>query len=532
MNSPIEIRRLMQAGRKAEALAQLVVAMEQPSPGREGRLTLARLANELGQHALAATHARLLTEVDPRDSEAWSALGTAEFGLRHPRGALEALRRAVDISPAYGPARANLAAVLADQEHAEEVLAHANEARRLGVKPRGIALVEARALIQLDRFDEAERLLLKLLGSDAQDVGAHELLLQLRQLRGDDDPLEALRTAAQTSTAQPRLRLALANAARRLGAAPEAERILRELLRSLGPDPTLLTSLATVLQETGSKEEALQVARGAFAHLPDDPTVAENFVVAALACGAREEALPVVEKFRVRASRDQRWITYRLDIARLRGESAFAAWYDPARVVTVLDLPAPAGFASLAEFHAALTPALMARHRSSSHPLDQSLRQGTQTSRNLLLNSGPYISALLNSFRAALAEFQSRIGREAAHPVSARNLSPAQIVGCWSVRLRRGGHHVNHIHPQGWLSSAYYVSIPPEVDDVTSRPGWLKFGEPRFAIPGLATLLHVQPKPGRLVLFPSYLWHGTEALRDDAPRLSVAFDAVPQAELS
>jgi Flp pilus assembly protein TadD len=531
MNSPLEIRRLMEAGRKSEALSQLIATVQASSPAREPRLMLARLANELGQHELAASHARVLTQLDPRDSEAWSALGTAEFGLRRPRGALDALRRAVEISPAYGPARANLAAVLADQERAEEALAHAVEARRSGVKPRGVALVEARALIQLDRFDDAERVLLTLLGSDAQDVGAHDILLQLRQLRGDDDPLAALRAAAQTHAAAPRLRLALANAARRIGAAPEAEEILRELLRTLGPDPTLLTSLATVLQESGSKEEALQVARAAFAKLPEDPTAAENFVVSALTAGAHSDALPVVEKFRARAGCDQRWITYRLDIARLRGESEFAAWYDPARVVSVLDLPVPAGFASTEEFHAALGPALMARHRSSGHPLDQSLRHGTQTSRNLLRDPGAPLGTLLDSFNTALAALQARMGR-AADPLSARNLTPAQIIGCWSVRLRRGGHHVNHIHPQGWLSSAYYVSVPPEVDDTSSRSGWLKFGEPRFAVPGLAPFLHVQPKPGRLVLFPSYLWHGTEALRDDTPRLSVAFDAVPQGELS
>ena len=318
MTSRMDIRRLMQAGRKAEALSQLVAAVQCAAPDRDARLTLARLANELGPHALAAEHARALTGVDSRDSEAWSALGTAEFGLRHPRQALDALRRAVEISPAYGSARANLAAVLADQEHAEEALIHADEARRHGVKPRGVALIEARALIQLDRFDEAERLLLSQLAGDPQDVGAHDILLQLRQLRGDDDPLTPLRQAAQAHAAQPRVRLALANAARRLGAAPEAEKILRELLRTLGPDPTLLTSLATVLQETGSNGEALQAAQAAFAQLPDDPTAAENFVVAALAAGAHELALPVVEKFRARSSRDQRWITYRIDVAHRR----------------------------------------------------------------------------------------------------------------------------------------------------------------------------------------------------------------------
>jgi hypothetical protein len=199
--------------------------------------------------------------------------------------------------------------------------------------------------------------------------------------------------------------------------------------------------------------------------------------------------------------------------------------------VSIVDLPPPSGFATTGEFHSALVPALQARHRQQNHPLDQSLRHGTQTSRNLLVNPGAEIAALLQSFRHALAGMQLRSGRDATHPFEARNLSPAEILGCWSVRLRRGGFHVNHIHPEGWVSSAYYASVPGEVDDATQRCGWLKFGEPRFAVPGLRPLLEVQPKPGRLVLFPSYLWHGTNALRDDAPRLSVAFDAVPQAEL-
>ena len=207
------------------------------------------------------------------------------------------------------------------------------------------------------------------------------------------------------------------------------------------------------------------------------------------------------------------------------------SWFDPARVVSIVDLPPPTGFATTGEFHSALVPVLNARHRQQNHPLDQSLRHGTQTSRNLLVNPGAEIAGLLRSFRQALADMQVRSGHDATHPFEARNLSAAEILGCWSVRLRRDGFHVNHIHPEGWVSSAYYASVPGEVDDSTQRSGWLKFGEPRFAVPGLAPFLEVQPKPGRLVLFPSYLWHGTNALRGDAPRLSVAFDAVPQAEL-
>ena len=37
----------------------------------------------------------------------------------------------------------------------------------------------------------------------------------------------------------------------------------------------------------------------------------------------------------------------------------------------------------------------------------------------------------------------------------------------------------------------------------------------------------VEPAPGKLVLFPSYMWHGTIPFTDPSTRLSVAFDLAP-----
>ena len=37
----------------------------------------------------------------------------------------------------------------------------------------------------------------------------------------------------------------------------------------------------------------------------------------------------------------------------------------------------------------------------------------------------------------------------------------------------------------------------------------------------------VRPEPGRLVLFPSYMWHGTAPFSGDEDRLTVAFDIMP-----
>jgi len=88
---------------------------------------------------------------------------------------------------------------------------------------------------------------------------------------------------------------------------------------------------------------------------------------------------------------------------------------------------------------------------------------------------------------------------------------------------------VNHLHPEGWLSSAYYVAVPPETTDPHARSGWLKFGEPALPVPGATPAFAVQPLPGRLVLFPSYLWHGTTAIHGTEPRLTLAFDVVTDA---
>lgn len=56
--------------------------------------------------------------------------------------------------------------------------------------------------------------------------------------------------------------------------------------------------------------------------------------------------------------------------------------------------------------------------------------------------------------------------------------------------------------------------------------GWLKFGEPRYPVPGVTPERMVEPRVGRLVLFPSYMWHGTTPIVTEHPRMSIAFDLV------
>jgi ectoine hydroxylase-related dioxygenase (phytanoyl-CoA dioxygenase family) len=78
----------------------------------------------------------------------------------------------------------------------------------------------------------------------------------------------------------------------------------------------------------------------------------------------------------------------------------------------------------------------------------------------------------------------------------------------------------------GWISSCYYVGLPAVVADENAQQGWIKFGEPNFKS-GLAIRRAIQPQAGRLVLFPSYMWHGTIPFRSSEKRTTIAFDVVP-----
>ena len=99
-----------------------------------------------------------------------------------------------------------------------------------------------------------------------------------------------------------------------------------------------------------------------------------------------------------------------------------------------------------------------------------------------------------------------------------------RFAGSWSVHLSSGGHHAAHVHPQGWISSALYVALP---DKLPGTEGWLELGAPPADLGlDLPATQMVEPRLGRLVLFPSWLWHVTRPF-SAGERLTVAFDVAP-----
>jgi hypothetical protein len=287
--------------------------------------------------------------------------------------------------------------------------------------------------------------------------------------------------------------------------------------------------LALTAMDAGIPEQALAPAQAAVCAQPDYLHVSTCLQSILLSLGRADEAMPLILRARTLAPLHQEHIACEATAARMLGLPRYEELYDYERFVVPMTLDRPDGFASIEAFCGELMGVLAERQQLAMHPLDQSLRFGAQTPRSLLADPHPLIREFLGLLSAPIAEYRSRLPQSAEHPLLSRNQGEARLSGCWSIRLHRGGYHLNHVHPSGWLSSACYIHAPADTQDTVARSGWIKFGEPRYPTPGVGAERMVQPRAGMLILFPSYMWHGTMPISTDKSRVTVGADVLPSA---
>lgn len=250
-------------------------------------------------------------------------------------------------------------------------------------------------------------------------------------------------------------------------------------------------------------------------------------IVADLMLGNPELALTRIAPLRSKYPNSQHWIAHEFVASRMLNRES--PLLDVDSFVRAYDIELPPQYESIERFNNDLADALKACHKFKARPLNQSLRgHGTQTTRSLTEQKHPVINSYIRSLEAPIRQYLADIGQDPHHPTSARNNGAYRISGMWSVWLRGKGCHESHVHPHGWISSAYYVSVPDETNTSPSRQGWIGFGAPPYRTLGASEPLKwLQPRPGRVVLFPSFMWHGTNPISTDAERLTAPFDLVP-----
>lgn len=198
----------------------------------------------------------------------------------------------------------------------------------------------------------------------------------------------------------------------------------------------------------------------------------------------------------------------------LEGDGSFIQLFDLGTALPPLDL---------------LADTLRGLHQAKGEYLDQSVRGGTQTDGPLFSRVSPYIRAVRAAVTTAVEAYVKALPQtDEAHPLLRhRRDRRVRFSGSWSVRLRDGGRHANHVHPQGWISSALYIALPRRRADEPDDAGWFTVGQPDDKLRlDLAPSRKIEPLPARLVLFPSYMWHGTVPFAE-GERLTIAFDVQP-----
>jgi uncharacterized protein (TIGR02466 family) len=237
--------------------------------------------------------------------------------------------------------------------------------------------------------------------------------------------------------------------------------------------------------------------------------------------GAPAQALAVCEEFLARHPGERLVLARHAYLLLEVGRTAEAGvLLDLAGLVRVTDVPGlPDGaLAELIESH----PSLL------ESPANKSTHGGGQTG-ELEPSDHPPLAPLHAAITAAVAAFAAGLAASgrAAHPAMAW-ARRSWTLRLWGTALRAGGFQSPHVHPLGWLSGVYYARVPPRMSG-TAEAGWLEFGSPpqRYGVRAPVATRAVEPRPGRLVLFPSYFYHRTLPFFGDGTRVSIAFDVVP-----
>lgn len=424
----------------------------------------------------------------------------------------------------------NYAATLDDLGRAAEAVAACEQAFRLGMDSAQTFAVYARALRASGNHERADYAYRQsMLRSPATTEVATEFANFIWMRRGDVAAADAVLDTAFHAGAPPTpLLLAKATLYEAAGDPERAAGLLEAASRRMPGDLFVLlaaTEFALRLERLDDAERYVSLAEAAD---PQGRSVVQYSAILDLARDRAPDALAKLRTVLKAYPADQSLWGWAAVAARATGDPLYRELCDYDAMAGTYDLATPPGWPTLAAYLEDLGKALKDVHLYQQHPTNQSLRHGSQSMHLLTGSNAPAVKAFFQAIDAPIREHMARLGR-GDDPLRRRNTFDYRIQGAWSVRLRPGGFHRDHFHPEGWLSSAFYVETPDAALDTQDRQGWIRFGKPPFVTsPPMEAAHYVRPKPGRLVLFPSYMWHGTVPFTTDESRLTVAFDAVPK----
>jgi uncharacterized protein (TIGR02466 family) len=126
--------------------------------------------------------------------------------------------------------------------------------------------------------------------------------------------------------------------------------------------------------------------------------------------------------------------------------------------------------------------------------------------------------------------FRSAVSHMIAATSGVARFNVRLTMAAWANVNRAGTSNSVHIHPDNHWSGVLYVKSPNFFTDPLKNAGAIQFQDPRGAInmlktPGLSDNVACAPEVGRILVFPSWLYHSVSPFSLDEVRISIAFNA-------
>jgi tetratricopeptide (TPR) repeat protein len=453
------------------------------------------MANMAGQHALAA-------EVIGRAVRLAGSLGirylpelapALALSGRHDE-ALAVFRKVTDARPRDATAHYNMGNLLNSMKRREEA---ATAFRRAAALAPGF--VEAHA-----------------------NLGA-----TLHLLRQHDAAIAAYRRALEKLPDSANLHHNLGAVYRAVGRHEEAAACYRKAL-ALAPERVdFREKLAAALQDLAAYDEAAEAFRQVLVQHPDSVDANKGLAEALIGAGRPGEAVGVCDAFLGRRGYNSAVVSCKgIALGELGEDAASRRIMDLDRFVRPCIVEAPPGFRDIAAFNTAIEEEIRAHPSLRFEPAGLATAAGFQTE-EMLEEPSYAVGLLAMAINGAVRGYIDNLPDDPDHPFIAN--APARwTLNGWGVILQTQGHQRPHIHPSGWLSGVYYVRVPRGIGSGT-HDGCIELGKPPANIGCRCShkTRHVAPRAGRMLLFPSYVYHHTIPFHDSENRISFAFDVVP-----
>ncbi len=147
--------RYLQAGRAADAIAQLEAALRLQPADAEAHSNLGTALQTQGRMADAMLHLQEAARLKPNDDRVRFNLGNGFYAAGQTEAAIRELRRAIALNPDNGDAHFNLAMILGPRNELSEAVAHLRRAVELNPQNADAHRNLALALSLQGRLDEA-----------------------------------------------------------------------------------------------------------------------------------------------------------------------------------------------------------------------------------------------------------------------------------------------------------------------------------------------------------------------------------------